>query len=184
MTTSVETEVQTTQVYQLFIKASPERVWEAITNPELIARYFYGAMFDGAPVVGGRWRAWTLDHSQVLNDGEIYELDPPRRFVHGWKALYDPELAVEEESRITWEIEPQEGGYSKLTVVHDRLEGAQDRCPCRGRLDADPQRPEDARRDRRADRRLRVLLTSSERVSDTVVSDTLCGRNALGTARP
>ncbi len=124
MTTSVETEVQTTQVYQLFIKASPERVWEAITNPELIVRYFYGAMFDGAPVVGGRWRAWTLDHSQVLNDGEIYEIDPPRRFVHGWKALYEPELAVEEESRITWEIEPQEGGYSKLTVVHDRLEGA------------------------------------------------------------
>ena len=124
MSTSVETEVQTTQVYQLFIKASPERVWEAITKPELIVRYFYGALFDSEPVAGGRWRAWTLDHSQELNDGEIYELDPPRRFVHGWKALYDPELAVEEESRVTWEIEPQEGGYSKLTVVHDRLEGA------------------------------------------------------------
>jgi uncharacterized protein YndB with AHSA1/START domain len=124
MTTSVETEVQTTQVYQLFIKASPERVWEAITKPELIVRYFYGAMFEGAPVAGGRWRAWTLDHSQALNDGEIIEIDPPRRFVHSWKALYDPELAAEEESRVTWEIEPQEGGYSKLTVVHDRLEGA------------------------------------------------------------
>jgi len=124
MTTSVETEVQTTQVYQLFIKASPERVWEAITKPELIVRYFYGALFDAPPVAGGRWRAWTVDHSQALNDGEIIEIDPPRRFVHGWKALYDPELATEEESRVTWEIEPQEGGYSKLTVVHDRLEGA------------------------------------------------------------
>jgi uncharacterized protein YndB with AHSA1/START domain len=124
MSTSLATEVQTTQVYQLFIKASPERVWEAITKPEQIARYFYGALFDGPPVAGGRWRAWTLDHSQLLNDGEIYEVDPPRRFVHGWKALYDPEMAVEEESRITWEIEPQEGGYSKLTVVHDRLEAS------------------------------------------------------------
>ena len=124
MSTSLETEVQTTQVYQLYIKASPERVWEAITQPEQIARYFYGATFDGSPVAGARWSGWTADHSQLLNDGEIYEVDPPRRFVHGWKALYDPESAVEPESRITWEIEPQDGGFSKLTVIHDRLEGA------------------------------------------------------------
>jgi hypothetical protein len=44
--------------------------------------------------------------------------------VHTWRSLYDPELASEEESRVTWEIEPQEGGYSKLTVTHDTLEGA------------------------------------------------------------
>src|SRR2546423_4378575 len=108
MSTSLETGVQTTQVYQLFIKASPERVWEAITKPELIARYFFGAMFEGRPVAGGRWTAWTQDRSQMLNDGEIFEVDPPRRFVHGWKALYDPEMAAEVESRITWEIERQE----------------------------------------------------------------------------
>ena len=84
--------MQTTQVYQLFIKASPERVWEAITKPELIVRYFYGASSRVRPVAGGRWRAWTLDHSQALNDGEIIEIDEPRRFVHSWKALYDPEL--------------------------------------------------------------------------------------------
>jgi uncharacterized protein YndB with AHSA1/START domain len=116
--------VQTTQVYQLFIKASPERIWEAIADPEQVARYFYGALFEGPPVVGGRWRARTLDHSQLLNDGEIFEVDPPRRFVHGWKALYDPEMAAEVESRITWEIEPQDGGYSKLTLIHDRLEAS------------------------------------------------------------
>src|SRR4029077_5984996 len=58
MSTSVETEVQTTQVYQLFIKASPERVWEAITKPELIVRYFYGAMFEGPPVAAARWPPW------------------------------------------------------------------------------------------------------------------------------
>ncbi len=123
MTASVET-AQSTQVYQLFIKASPERVWEAITDPKLIVRYFYGAMFDDRPAVGGRWSAWTADRSQMLNEGEVVELDPPRRFVHGWKALYDPELATEAESRVTWEIEPQDGGYSKLTLVHDRLEAS------------------------------------------------------------
>ena len=116
--------MQTTQVYQLFIKASPERIWEAITDPAQVARYFHGALFEGPPVVGGRWRARTLDQSQLLNDGEIFEVDPPRKFVHGWKALYDPEMAAEVESRITWEIEPQGGGYSKLTLIHDRLEAS------------------------------------------------------------
>jgi uncharacterized protein YndB with AHSA1/START domain len=54
----------------------------------------------------------------------VTEYDPPRRLVHGWRSLYDPELAAEEESRVTWEIEPQDGGYCQLTVVHDQLEGA------------------------------------------------------------
>ena len=124
MSTSTQAPVQTRQVYQLFIKASAERVWEGITEPEQIARYFYGALFDGSPVVGGRWRSWTPDHEQMLNDGEVLEVDPPHRFVYGWRALYDPEMAAEEESRVTWEIEPQDGGYTKLTVIHDRLEGA------------------------------------------------------------
>jgi uncharacterized protein YndB with AHSA1/START domain len=54
----------------------------------------------------------------------MYEFDPPRRLVQGWRSLYDPELAEEDESRVTWEIEPQEGGYCLLTVTHDRLGGA------------------------------------------------------------
>ena len=126
MSTTVETEVETTQVYQLFINASPERVWEAITNPELIARYFYGATLEAPLEAGVRWRAWSPDGTSLWNDAdaEIFEADPPRRLVHGWKSLYEPDLASEAESRITWEIEPQEGGYSKLTVVHDRLDAS------------------------------------------------------------
>ena len=55
----------------------------------------------------------------------MLEFDPPRRLVHGWRSLYNPELAAEEPSRVTWEIEPQDGGYcTLLTVVHDQLEGA------------------------------------------------------------
>jgi uncharacterized protein YndB with AHSA1/START domain len=52
------------------------------------------------------------------------EFNPPRRLVHEWKAGYSPELAAEQPSRVTWEIEPQDGGYSLLTLTHDRLEGA------------------------------------------------------------
>ena len=111
---------QTTQVYQVFIKATAEEIWEAITRPEWTARYFHGARITVVP-----------DHydsrgpnGEVWGDAAVTEFDPPRRLVHGWRSMYDPELAAEEESRVTWEIEPQESGVCLLTVVHDRLEGA------------------------------------------------------------
>jgi uncharacterized protein YndB with AHSA1/START domain len=114
------TEVQTTQVYNIVIKATPEAVWEAITKPEFTDRYFYGSRITVTP-----------DHysslgptGDVRGDEPVYEYDPPRKLVHGWRSRYDPELADEDESRVTWEIEPREGGTCLLTVVHDRLEGA------------------------------------------------------------
>ena len=54
----------------------------------------------------------------------MFEFDPPRKLVHEWRSLYDADLAAEEPSRVTWEIEPQDDGTCLLTVVHDRLEGA------------------------------------------------------------
>ena len=117
MTTMTE---QKTQVYQVFIKASPEAIWDAITKPEFTQRYFYGARIENS---AERHSALGPDGS-VWGDSPTFEYDPPRRLVHGWRSLYDPELAAEEESRVTWEIEPQDGGYCKLTVIHDRLEGA------------------------------------------------------------
>jgi len=114
------TATQTVQIYQVFIKASPDAIWEAITKPEFTARYFYGAQIENTADLhvargpdGADW-----------GDAPTYEYDPPRRLVHGWKSLWDPELADEEPSRVTWEIEPQDGGFSLLTVTHDQLEGA------------------------------------------------------------
>jgi uncharacterized protein YndB with AHSA1/START domain len=52
------------------------------------------------------------------------ESSRPHRLVMGWRSLYDPEMALEERSRVTWEIEEQPGGVCKLTVIHDQLEGA------------------------------------------------------------
>jgi uncharacterized protein YndB with AHSA1/START domain len=112
--------VQTTQVYQVFIKATPEAIWAAITKPEFTSRYFHGARIENTPE---RHLALAPDGA-VWGDEPVYEFDPPRRLVHGWRSLYDPELADEDESRVIWEIEPQEGGHSLLTVTHDRLEGA------------------------------------------------------------
>jgi uncharacterized protein YndB with AHSA1/START domain len=116
------TEISTTQIYQVFIKATPEQIWEAITNPEFTQKYFYGSVIDSTFEVGAPYLGLSGDRSQQLVDGEVLEVDPPRRLTTTWRALYDPETAAEPHSRVSWEIDPQDGGFTKLTVVHDQLE--------------------------------------------------------------
>jgi uncharacterized protein YndB with AHSA1/START domain len=118
--TDTDVEAQTTQVYTLVIKTTPEALWDAITKPEFTEHYFYGSRITVLP-----------DHyssvgptGDLRGDEPVLEFDPPRRLVHGWRSRYDAELAEEDESRVTWEIEPQDDGTCVLTVVHDRLEGA------------------------------------------------------------
>ena len=118
MSTITET---TVQIYQVFIKATPEQIWQAIIDPDFTTKYFHGSRITVTPE---RRLSTSPDGSDTWGDGPVFEWDPPRRLVHEWRSLYDPELASDEPSRVTWEIEPQEGGYSLLTVVHDRLEGA------------------------------------------------------------
>lgn len=118
----MSTMTQTTvQVYQLFIKATPEQIWEAIVDPELTSKYFYGSRITITPE--GRVST-SPDGSESWGDSEVLEWDPPRKLVHGWQSAYDPELASEGTSRVTWEIEAQDGGMTKLTLVHDQLEAA------------------------------------------------------------
>ena len=121
MTTMTE---QATQVYSVFIRATPEQVWDAITKPEFTTRYFHGTRIESTFEPGAPYLSLAGDSDQTLVDGEILEADPPRMLRHTWRALYDPETASEPFSRVTWEIEPQEGGVTKLTVVHDQLEAA------------------------------------------------------------
>jgi uncharacterized protein YndB with AHSA1/START domain len=134
MTTKVES-TTTTQVYRIYIKATPEAIWEAITKPEWTEKYLYEARveFDLRP--GGAYRAYPSDAMRrhgaemgypipdVVVDGEVIEADPPRRLVQTWRMLMDPTMAAEGFTRLTWEIEETRGGVSKLTVVHD-VDGA------------------------------------------------------------
>ncbi|HYB27358.1 MAG TPA: SRPBCC family protein [Solirubrobacteraceae bacterium] len=116
------TTAQATQVYQLFIKATPERIWEAITRPEFTTKYFHGSYVDSTFEPGAAYNGYSTDRSQQWVDGEVLEADPPRRLQHTWRSLYDPEAAAEPHSRVTWEIEPQQDGTCLVTVVHDKLE--------------------------------------------------------------
>ena len=119
MTTMTE---QATQVYAVFIRATPEQVWDAITKPEFTTRYFHGTRIDSTFEQGAPYLSLAGDQQVV--DGEILESDPPRTLKHSWRALFDDEQAAEPHSRVTWEIEPQDGGVTKLTVTHDQLEAA------------------------------------------------------------
>jgi uncharacterized protein YndB with AHSA1/START domain len=82
--------------------------------------YFHGARIEASPE---RYVSHGPDGA-TWGDGPVFEFDPPRRLVHEWRSTYDPDMAAEQPSRVTWEIEPQEGGYCKLTLTHDKLEGA------------------------------------------------------------
>jgi uncharacterized protein YndB with AHSA1/START domain len=106
---------QATQVYQLYIRATPEAIWDAITKPEFTQKYYYGMPVSVTPE--------TYDGAGAAQ-GSVLEFEPSRRLVHSWRSLYDDEMAAEPDSRVTWEIEPQENGTCLLTVVHDRLDAS------------------------------------------------------------
>ena len=116
------TTAQATQVYQLFIRATPEQVWEAITKPEFTTKYFHGSYVDSTFEPGAPYNGYSGDRAQHWVDGEVLESDPPRWLRHTWRSVYDAEEAAEPRSRVTWEIEPQADGTTLLTVVHDQLE--------------------------------------------------------------
>ena len=134
MTTTTETAV-TTQVYRVYIKATPEAIWDAITKPEWTQKYGYQAPVEYDLRPGGVYRGLAseamLAHGvefgyeipDVIVDGEVVEVDPPRKLVQTWRMLMDPETAAEGFTRLTWEIEGADGGVTKLTVIHE-LEGA------------------------------------------------------------
>jgi uncharacterized protein YndB with AHSA1/START domain len=114
-----------TQVYRVYIKATPEAIWNAITNPQWTQKYGYGgrAEFDLRP--GGSYRGFASEAIKahggpdVMVDGEVVEADPPRKLVQTWRPLWDPEMVAEGFKRLTWEIEAGEGGVTTLTVTHE-----------------------------------------------------------------
>jgi uncharacterized protein YndB with AHSA1/START domain len=103
-------------VYQIEIATTPERLWKAITDPAETQRYWYGALSISDWQVGSRWTSESPD-GEVYLDGEILEIDPPRRLVHTFQVVHEPEAAAEAPSRIEWQITPI-GDRCKLTLVH------------------------------------------------------------------
>jgi uncharacterized protein YndB with AHSA1/START domain len=124
MTTATDTTV-TTQTYRVWINATPEAIWQALTDPEQLARYGYGSRIDFELRPGGAYRANATEEMlafgapPVMVEGEVLEVDAPHRLVQTWHALFDPRTASEPASRLTYEIEPLLNGVTKLTLTHE-----------------------------------------------------------------
>jgi uncharacterized protein YndB with AHSA1/START domain len=112
------------KVFEIYIKTTPERLWEAITDGEMRSKYNFGARVSSDWTPGSRYEMGHPAANVVLGEGENLEVDPPRRLVQSFIALWSEDVKREGTSRVTWEIEPV-GDSCRLTVTHDELrEGA------------------------------------------------------------
>src|SRR5581483_7589424 len=106
------TESKTVQMYRVYIKASPEAIWEAITKPEWTIKYGYAPLVDYELRPGGRFQAFAnegmkaLGCPDVVSDGEVLQADPPRKLVQTWRMTMTPELAAEGYTTLTYDVEP------------------------------------------------------------------------------
>jgi uncharacterized protein YndB with AHSA1/START domain len=117
---------QMEKVFEIYIKTTPEKLWEAITDPGLRSRYSFGVRTESDYTPGSGYRASANDGAVEIAEGENLEVDPPRRLVQSFGALWSDDVKAEGTSRVTWEIEPI-GDSCRLVVTHDQLrEGAND----------------------------------------------------------
>jgi uncharacterized protein YndB with AHSA1/START domain len=112
------------KVFEIYIKTTPERLWAAITDPEIRSKYNFGSRQTSDWTPGSRYEVTHPGADGLLGEGENLEVDPPRRLVQSMVALWGDDVKSEGTSRVTWEIEPV-GDSCRLTVTHDQLsEGA------------------------------------------------------------
>jgi uncharacterized protein YndB with AHSA1/START domain/DNA-binding transcriptional ArsR family regulator len=116
-------EAETMQkVFEIYIKTTPERLWQAITDTEMRRKYNFGAVVSSDWTPGSRYEA--LGDGAVIFEGENIAVEPPRRLVQSYHALWGEDVRKEGASQVTWEIEPV-GDSCRLTIIHDGLrEGA------------------------------------------------------------
>jgi uncharacterized protein YndB with AHSA1/START domain/DNA-binding transcriptional ArsR family regulator len=116
------------RVFEIYIKTTSERLWEAITDPKMRAKYTFGVEVASSWKRGSKYEGKAGAKSgwpgTSILEGENLEVDPPRKLVQSFNALWSDAVKSEGPSRVTWEIEKIEDSC-RLTVTHDQLrEGA------------------------------------------------------------
>src|SRR4051794_40893863 len=113
------------KVFEIYIKTTPERLWEAITDNEMRRKYNFGVGVESDWTPGSSYQG-VHPRGGVIAEGENLDVDPPRRLVQSFNACWSDDVKAEGTSRVTWEIEPV-GDSCRLTVTHDQLrDGAHD----------------------------------------------------------
>jgi uncharacterized protein YndB with AHSA1/START domain/DNA-binding transcriptional ArsR family regulator len=121
-----ELELQMEKVFEIYIRTTPDRLWEAITDSEIRSKYNFGAGVQSDWKVGSSIEMGSPKADSLLGDGEVLEVDPPRRLVHTMRALWGDDVKNEGFTRVAWDIVPV-GDSCQLTVTHDQMrEGAND----------------------------------------------------------
>ncbi len=113
-------ENQMEKVFEIYIRTTPELLWHAITDSETRGKYNFGAQVVSDWTVGSRFEMVAPNAGLVLGEGENLEVDPPRRLVQSFTALWNDDVKGHGPSRVTWEIEPV-GDSCRLTLIHDHL---------------------------------------------------------------
>ena len=114
------------KVFEIYIKTTPERLWQAITDPKLRQKYNFGMGVESDWTKGSAYKAVHAQAPEPLAEGENLEVDPPSRLVQSFTALWSDDVKAVGTSRVTWEITPV-GDSCRLVVTHDQLpEGAHD----------------------------------------------------------
>ena len=115
------------KVFEIYIRTTPERLWEAIVDADTRSKYSFGTRVTSDWTPGSRYEFTGPDGVEIWGEGENLEVEPPRRLVQTFRAMWSDEVKSEGQSRVTWEIEPVGEDSCRLTVVHDELrEGAYD----------------------------------------------------------
>src|SRR5262245_7095458 len=119
--TGLKQRLETTmeKVFEIYIRTTPERLWEAITDPTIRCKYNFGMSLQSDWTPGSRYEMGHPNSPQLLGEGVNLEVDPPRRLVQSMIALWSDDVKNEGTSRVTWEIEPV-GDSCRLTVTHDQ----------------------------------------------------------------
>jgi uncharacterized protein YndB with AHSA1/START domain len=104
-------------VFQVYIRTTPEQLWQAITDSRFTQRYFHQSRVESTWQPGDRLAYWIND--DLVVDGKVLEADPPRKLVQTWSFRRQSELREDPPSRVTWEIEPLGAETCKLTLLHD-----------------------------------------------------------------
>jgi uncharacterized protein YndB with AHSA1/START domain len=110
-------ENRSTFVYVIFIRTTPEKLWEALTDPQFIRKYWFDVIIECGWKKGSPWKM-TYPDGRLTDTGEILEIEPPRRMVIRWQNEWNPEFKAEGLSRCTIELEPV-GQAVKLTITHE-----------------------------------------------------------------
>lgn len=115
-----------TQMFRVYIQATPEAIWEAITSPDWNARYGYKSVTEYELHAGGTFRALAttdmraVGMPEVVVDGQVLEADPPKKLVHTFHAYFSEEMTAEPGAIVTYTIEPEVAdGLTRLTVVNE-----------------------------------------------------------------